>query len=215
MAGERTKIGVKAGGIGWWGSQYLSRGQIRIEPQGIGYKIFYEKGSGNYDVEKIVEDGRAAFDIVKSLLDNSKKVRISKKGKKYLIVPMSSNESQADVVMKIIGSYKQESPNGGSVTRNRYSYSKLTDKKSGKKTFQFQQKQERGGYSSSNHNLIMITSDSKWRPYPEIKGQKFSAKMQQVANQLLSSDSFLKSLAEALIIDLQENRIKKQREGRK
>ncbi|WP_246837103.1 hypothetical protein [Leptospira levettii] len=215
MAGERAKLGVKAGGLGWWGVQYLSRGQVQIEQQGIGYKIFYSKGSGNYDVEKIAEDGRSAFDIVHSLLNNSKKVRISKGGKKYLIVPMASNESQADVVMKIIGSYKEESPNGGFVTRNKYSYTKLTDKKKGTKTFQFSQKQERGGSSSSNHNLIMVTSDSQWKPYPEIKGQKFSAKMQKVADQLLTSEPFLKALAEAIIIDLQENRIKLQKEKRK
>lgn len=215
MAGERAKLGVKAGGLGWWGAQYLARGQIRIEPQGIGYRIFYEKGSGEYDVENIVENGRQAFDIVSSLLNNSKKVRISKKGKKYLIVPMASSEKQADVVMNIIGSYKEASPNGGTVKRNKYSYTKVSDKTQGKKTFQFSQKQERGGSSSSNYNLIMVTSDSKWRPYPEIKAQKFSSKMQATANELLSSEAFVRDLASALIVDLQEIRIKRQKEKRK
>lgn len=214
MAGDRAKIGVKAGGLGWWGAQYLSRGQIKIERHGIGYRIFYS-GSGKFDVENIVENGRQAFDIVSSLLNNSKKVRISKKGKKYLIVPMASSEAQADVVMKIIGSYKEASPNGGRVKRNRYEYTKVSDKTQGMKTFQFTQTHERSGSSSSNHNLIMVTSDSRWKLYPEIKGQKFSVKMQEAANQLLTSESFLRDLAEALTVDLQALRIKRQKEKKK
>lgn len=214
MAQDRTKIGVKAGGLGWWGGQYL-RGQVVVEPQGSGYRVYYVKGDGKIDAEKIVEDGRGAFDIVQSLLNNSKKVRISKKGKRYIIVPMASSEKQADVVMKIVGSRSEESPNGGTVKRNKYSYTKVTDKIKGKKVFQFSQKHERSGSSSSNHNLIMVTSDSRWKLYPEIKAQKFSVKMQQAADQLLTSQSFLRALAEALTVDLQALRIKKQKEKKK
>lgn len=214
MAGERAKLGIKAGGLGWWGSQYL-RGQIVIEQQGLGFKVFYEKGKGKIDAEKITEDGRGAFDIVQSLLNNSKKVRISKKGKKYLIVPMASSEAQADVVMKIIGGRKEASPNGGNVKRNQYSYTKISGKTQGRKVFQFSQKHERSGSSSSNHNLIMVTSDSNWKPYPEIKAQKFSQKMQTMADQLLTSEKFVRSLAEALVIDLQEIKIKEQKRNRR
>lgn len=215
MASERAKISVKGGGLGWWGEQYLASGQIQIEPRGIGYRVFYDKDS-KYDFEKIAEDGRPAYDIVSNLLNKSKKVRISKNGKKYLIVPLpASKDSNPDVIMRIIGSYKETSPNIGIVKRNKYSYVKVSDKTQGKKVFQFMQKHERKGSSSSKHHLIAINSESSWSFYPEIKGQKFTLKMQQAADQILTSNAFVRDLAEALYVDIQSLKIKKQKEKKK
>lgn len=212
-AALKSGIRVKDGGLGWWGAQYLAQGQIRIRRQGLGYTIYYDQGRAAIDFAKVVEHGRSPYDIATNLLNNSKKVRISKNGKKYLIVPMGSDSSYADKALKIISSYKEPSLIGGTVKRNKYSVMRVVDKMVSKsKTTAFTQKQEGGGSSSTIKNLVILTEDNKWKKYPAIKPQKFIQKLQQEVDKLLNTESFSKELGLALAMDLKANA---QAKGRK
>lgn len=209
VAAKRAGITVKEGGLGWWGAQYLANGQIKVERSGIGYKIYYHQGRGKYDYAKIVEDGRSPYDIASNLLATSRKVRISKKGKKYLIVPMEGDKDSASQVLSIVSTAKQPSPLGGTVKRNKYRTTKPQNKiQSKKKTTAFSQKQERGGTSTSYKNLVVLTEDSRWNPYPQIKAQKLAEKLQAEVNKTLNNQEFKKQLAEALAMDLRAGRKK-------
>jgi len=210
-AAKRAGIRVKEGGLGWWGAQYLAHGKIQIRRQGIGYVIYYDKGNAAIDFAKVVEDGRSPYDIASNLLNNSKKVRISKNGKKYIIIPMGSDSNHADQALQIISSTTQPSPIGGTVKRNKYRTQKVTDKIIGKsKTTVFTQKHEGGGSSSTFKNLVILTEDNKWKPYPRIKPHKFASKLQQEVDKYLHSPNFKQELALAILMD-----IKEQAQGRK
>ncbi|EKR90570.1 hypothetical protein [Leptospira santarosai] len=211
LAGKRAGVSIKDGGLGWWGQQYLANGQIQIKKAGLGYRIFYDSNNSTYNFEKIAERGRRAFDIASYLLSNSKKVRINARGKKFIIIPMKGKEEQsASAVMKILSTAKVSSPMGGKVKRNTYSVEKI-EGKSHSNTVKFQQFHERGGSSSSVSKMVVLTEDSNWGPYPEIKGQKFVPKMQEEADKILRSPEFLKNLAEALALDLKDFYLKKQK----
>ncbi|EMJ56516.1 MULTISPECIES: hypothetical protein [Leptospira] len=211
MAGKRAEVSVKNGGLGWWGQQYLANGQIQIKRVGLGFRVFYDSNSSAYDFEKIAEKGRRAFDIASYLLSNSKKVRINARGKKFLIIPMKGKEKEsASTVMKILSTSKVSSPMGGQVKRNSYSIEKI-ESKSRSNTVKFQQLNERGGSSTTASKMVVLTEDSNWEPYPEIKGQKFVQRMQEEADRVLRSSEFLKNLAEALTLDLKELYLKKKK----
>ncbi|WP_235595241.1 hypothetical protein [Leptospira noguchii] len=211
MAGKRSEVSIKNGGLGWWGQQYLANGQIKIKKFGLGFRIYYDSNQSAYNFEKVAETGRRAFDIASYLLSNSKKVRINARGKKFLIIPMKGKEKEsASSVLKILSTSKVSSPMGGKVKRNSYSIEKV-ERNSRSNTVKFQQLNERGGSSTSASKMVVLTEDSNWEPYPEIKGQKFVQRMQEEADRILRNSEFLKNLAEALTLDLKEAYLKKKK----
>ncbi|WCL51517.1 hypothetical protein [Leptospira sp. GIMC2001] len=200
---RRSAVSVKEGGLGWWGSQYRAHGKIQVERRGLGYRIYYDKGESTINFEDVVENGRSSYDIAKNLLANSKKVRISSKGKKYLIIPMGSDDKKADTALTIMATTKEPALTGGTVRRNQYATRKVTDKILGKsKSVAFGQKNEKGGSSTTVKNLVILTEDSNWKDYPAIKAHNFPKIIQREVDRLIGSQQFKKELMEALVYDI-------------
>ena len=209
-----SKTRVHAGGIGWFGKQYLAGGNIvGSEQSPISYTIKYEASSGlAYDYAQVVEEGREAYDIVKGLLAKSRKVRVTSvrknsKGEvvgggiRYLVVPLPSkgeHEQEASFEMKITGNYQDEN----NVARNKYSYTKFKNV-ARNNTAKFTQKIKGGKTQSTKANLVRITDNSSWRQYPKIGGLKITQKMQRVADAKVNAAS--KRILAALNADIKEN----------
>ena len=114
----------------------------------IGWKYtgdFSAVVSANYAPASEIEEGRPARDL-KAMLNTSQKVRMSKAGKRYLIIPlrhtlasMPSAVSGAAISMGpswITGKAFQDNGMGASVLRNTYHWDKAGDQfKKGKKTY--------------------------------------------------------------------------------
>lgn len=190
-------VPVKQGGTGWFGKNYINQGNIEISQKSpIVFEIFYKQYNAlHIDFQKIVEEGRPAYDIAKNLLANSRKVRISpvrktKSGKyisggiKRLVVPLGNSgkyEKTTSFDMSIIDTYEEPAQQGeGNVKRNIYKYTPI-DGVEKNNTARFTQITKNGSQTTSK-NLVMVTEKSNWNPYPAIKGTKFSTKMQRVAD---------------------------------
>jgi len=229
LAGKRSGVRVHDGGLGWWGAQYLKNGQIVVKRNRLGFQIYYQPTKGNKNYEKVVEDGRPQFDIVASLM-KSRKVRISANGKKYLIVPMNPRENSSGTgggtepqeslrtVLTITGTYREKGEDGQTILRNKYASStvQVRDKYiGGKNTVIFRQQNEKGGSSSVTKNLVMVTSESNWKPYPAVKPQKFVETLQKVADTVMANSEVRNKLAEALFADILDyvNKRKRKRNG--
>lgn len=196
-ANYSAAVPVKSGGTGWFGKQYINQGSIDISQKSpFRFEIFYEQHNAKHiDFQNIVENGREAFDIAKNLLNNSRKVRISpvrktKSGKyisggiKRIVVPLPNSgghEKTPSFDMTIIDSYFEPAlQGGGEVERNTYRYEPIEGVEKNN-TARFTQITKNGSQTTSA-NLVMVTENSNWNPYPAVKGTKFSQKMQRVAD---------------------------------
>lgn len=199
-------VTVKMGGTGWFGKNYIYQGNIEISQKSpFRFELFYNnQNSGNIDFEKIVEEGRSAYNIVQGLLANSSKVRISpvrktksgkyiSGGKKYLIVPLPNSgehEKAPSFDMSILDTFTEPAEQGdsGTVKRNIYNY-KPIEGVTRNNTARFTQKIAGGKTQSTSRNLVMITDKSRWNPYPAVKGTRFTQKMQRVADAKINAAS--------------------------
>lgn len=207
MAKKHAEMSVHSGGTGWWGKNYLARGQIRMSQRGMKWHLSYTKAeTKGPNFERVVEMGRKEVDIPKMLLSVSKKVRISpiirtktgkykSGGKKILVVPLpAGKEEPVNFYMSIKGTYRDDQ----GVKRNKYDY----DRQSKGNTAGFYQEHEKGGGSLQKRNLVTISEKSRWKPYPKIKAQHYKRKMREEAQQLVQSQQFNKDLAQACITDI-------------
>jgi hypothetical protein len=219
-----ANVPVKSGGTGWFGKQYVNQGNIEIAQKSpFKFNLYYEQYNAKHiDFQKIVEEGRGAFDIAKNLLATSKKVRISPvrktKGGKYIsggvkriVVPLGNegyynklNEWVPEAIpsfdMSIKDTYEEPAQQGGgNVSRNEYNYVPIQDTVKNN-TARFTQITKNGSQTTSK-NLVMVTEKSNWNPYPAIQGTKFSKKMQRVADAKVNAASarFIKALNADLI----------------
>ncbi|MCB1177520.1 MAG: hypothetical protein KDK36_08085 [Leptospiraceae bacterium] len=210
-----ANVPVKQGGTGWFGKQYIYQGNIEIAQKSpFRFEIFYKQyNSKHIDFQKIVEEGRDAFDIAKNLLAKSRKVRISTKNKiKYLIVPLPNSgdyEQTPTFDMTIIDTFQEPAnQGGGNITRNEYDYDykKIDETTKRNNAARFTQLTKNGSQTTSK-NLVAISENSNWNPYPAIKGTKFSVKMQRVADAKINAAR--NRIIQALDSDLKRLRHKK------
>ncbi len=153
---------------------YLGDGNrnIRWEEDGpLEIRVFQTNGGAKYDFGSVIEHGRRPWDF-RNILNSARNVRVSKAGVRYVVIPLPPGEKKADFAMHKTGEVRKIAGTG---VLNTYTYARM-----GKgNVAQFQQRQLNGVHTSGAA-LVTLTERSNWRPYPQIRGFRYSQAIQDV-----------------------------------
>lgn len=186
--GEQWRIKIISHKPTWWGRSAADDENYEIIMRKIpsGMEVFWkEKGNPQYDFQKVVNEGRGAFDM-KSALLSGPRAHIGKNGR-YAIVPFTQNKSGSkvsprnnDIAGNItkVGEYKS-----GGVTRNRYApYTKNKGDTGKGGVYRTTQKTKNGGRQYGYVKFIMVSEKSQGWIYPAIPAGHYDEKMQMLAD---------------------------------
>jgi hypothetical protein len=151
---------------GWWVRNYLGPGNKNIKVRKTGPLSFelYWEGDGRYDYSAVIEGGRGVYDM-KKLLTTSKKVRVTKNGVRYLVVPIKTSEP-ATFGMQKVGEVRI----GTGGTRNTYQY----DRRGAGNVAEFRQIQKGGMIHTTRAAMVTMTDNSTGWLHRSITGFKYS-----------------------------------------
>lgn len=186
--GEQWRIKIINHKPTWWGRSAADDENYEIILRKIpgGMEVFWkEKGNPQYDFQKVVNEGRAAFPIKDALLSGPR-ARIGKNGR-YAIVPFTRNQDGTKVNPRnndIAGSISKvsEYKDSNGVTRNKYSYNR-SGRDTGKgNVYRTTQKVKNGGRQYGYIKFVMVSEKSQGWMYPTIPAGHYDEKMQMLAD---------------------------------
>ncbi|TGJ99850.1 hypothetical protein EHO57_13905 [Leptospira langatensis] len=205
-AKEAWSSNVLAAKPAWWGRMAMSSrsgggGGIKIIPIPGGFRI-YHPNTGKYPYMKVLEKGRARYDIKAALLAGPR-ARMGEHGR-YTIIPLSKNDNGSEVspsnnqinsVMTKVRSYKEPNADGKIVSRNQYSYRTDPGMTGKGNVFATEQVYKNGHVQRSFMKFVTISERTRGWYYPAIPAQKILVGVKKDVEKALRSDSVKKAVA--------------------
>ena len=162
---------------GWWVRNYLgvSGNRIRwkfLDNEPLAVKVYHNNKGAKYNFGRAIEQGRPRYNQ-KLALYTSKKVRISKKGYPYLVIPIAQAglSDSPDFLAKKVGEKRETAITKEPVIRNMYSYDRLS---SGGNLAEFHQIDKLGRHHRTQVQWLTMSEKSKGWFYPPIQGFAYS-----------------------------------------
>ncbi|TGK41226.1 hypothetical protein [Leptospira andrefontaineae] len=195
----------------WWGRQAISKstgggGGILLRKIPGGFQV-YHPNKGTYNYMKIIEKGRARFNMKAALLSGSK-ARVGKRGP-YVVIPLSNNEDGSGIgpmkneinsVIIKTGSYKEENTKGKLVSRNKYKYRKDPGMTGRGNVFAIEQKYKNGKVQRNFMKFVTVSERSRGFYYPQIPAQRIQEGVKKDVEKALNS----KTLKQAVASDMKD-----------
>ncbi|TGM87962.1 hypothetical protein [Leptospira licerasiae] len=200
----------------WWGRQAISKstgggGGILLRKIPGGFQV-YHPNKGKYNYMKVIEKGRARYNMKEALL-NGPRARVGKRGP-YVVIPLNKNENGSAVgpmkneinsVIIKTGSYKEENTKGQLVSRNRYKYRKDPGMTGKGNVFALEQRYKNGKVQRNFMKFVTVTERSRGFYYPQIPAQRIQEGVKKDVEKALRSKTLKQAVAsdmKGLILDL-------------
>lgn len=185
----------------FWGKMALSNksgggGGLLIIPIAGGFRV-YHPNKGKYNYLKVLEKGRARYDMKEAILSGPR-AKIGENGR-YSIIPFTKNENgtlfspitnEINSVIIKTGSYKSENPSGKMVSRNTYEYRQDPSMTGKGNVFASDQIYRNGVIHRSFVKFVTISEKSRPMYYPRISPHPMLPNIKKEIARELKSERF-------------------------